>query len=199
MELKNVTLKHRRQLILHHCSVNLPSQSIILAKNHIRTDIVAKALAGFHPIDEGEIHFDEQAAKGKRNKTVFFVIPENYHQLWRNYRLQDISIWLNRPFQQSALWKKYRLPSHASIDSLTMLQRLIYLVSLGQSLNRTVFIFDQPTKHFDFENLEHFYHFLRHDFVDANYMILSNRIENGFTDLSIYQIHNAKLVAFERR
>ncbi|MBW7641967.1 hypothetical protein [Geobacillus thermoleovorans] len=31
MELKNVTLKHRRQLILHHCSVNLPSQSIILA------------------------------------------------------------------------------------------------------------------------------------------------------------------------
>ncbi|WP_236931007.1 hypothetical protein [Geobacillus sp. JS12] len=184
---------------MHHCSVNLPSQSIILAKNHIRTDIVAKALAGFHPIDEGEIHFDEQAAKGKRNKTVFFVIPENYHQLWRNYRLQDISIWLNRPFQQSALWKKYRLPSHASIDSLTMFQRLIYLVSLGQSLNRTVFIFDQPTKHFDFEDLEHFYHFLRHDFVDANYMILSNRIENGFTDLSIYQIHNAKLVAFERR
>ncbi|BAD75424.1 hypothetical protein GK1139 [Geobacillus kaustophilus HTA426] len=199
MELKNVTIKHHRQLILHHCSVNLPSQSIILAKNHIRTDIVAKALAGFHPIDEGEIHFDEQAAKGKRNKTVFFVIPENYHQLWRNYRLQDISIWLNRPFQQSALWKKYRLPSHASIDSLTMFQRLIYLVSLGQSLNRTVFIFDQPTKHFDFEDLEHFYHFLRHDFVDANYMILSNRIENGFTDLSIYQIHNAKLVAFERR
>ncbi|KJE29010.1 hypothetical protein LG52_645 [Geobacillus kaustophilus] len=154
MELKNVTLKHHRQLILHHCSVNLPSQSIILAKNHIRTDIVAKALAGFHPIDEGEIHFNEQAAKGKPNKTVFFVIPENYHQLWRNYRLQDISIWLNRPFQQSALWKKYRLPSHASIDSLTMFQRLIYLVSLGQSLNRTVFIFDQPTKHFDFEDLE---------------------------------------------
>ncbi|ATO36520.1 hypothetical protein GTID1_04365 [Geobacillus thermodenitrificans] len=186
-------------MILHHCSVNLPSQSIILAKNHIRTDIVAKALAGFHPIDEGEIHFDEQEARGKTNKSVFFVIPENYHQLWRNYRLQDISIWLNRPFQQSTLWKKYRLPSHASIDSLTMFQRLIYFVSLGQSLNRTVFIFDQPTKHFDFEDLERFYHFLRHDFADANYMILSNRIENGFTDLSIYQIHNAKLVAFERR
>lgn len=158
MELKHVTLKHHRQLILHDCSVNLPSQSIILAKNHIRTDIVAKAFAGFHPIDGGEIHFDEQATKRKEksNKTIFFVIPENYHQLWKNYRLQDISIWLNRPFQQSALWKKYRLPSHASIDSFTMFQRLIYLVSLGQSLNRTVFIFDQPTKHFDFEDLELF-------------------------------------------
>lgn len=198
MELKNVTIKHNRQLILHHCSVNLPSQSIILAKNHIRTDIVAKAFAGFHPIDGGEIYFDEQATKRKEksNKTVFFVIPENYHQLWRNYRLQDISIWLNRPFQQSALWKKYRLPSHASIDSFTMFQRLIYLVSLGQSLNRTVFIFDQPTKHFDFEDLEQFYYFLKDDFSNAHYLIFTNRIEKIFTMLpkAIYQLDSTKLL-----
>ncbi len=102
---------------------------------------------------------NRQQKKENSNKTVFFVIPENYHQLWRNYRLQDISIWLNRPFSAIGTMEKYCLPSHASIDSLTMFQRLIYLVSLGQSLNRTVFIFDQPTKHFDFEDLEHFYQF----------------------------------------
>ncbi|OQP13224.1 hypothetical protein B1693_16970, partial [Geobacillus zalihae] len=74
--------------------------------------------------------------------------------------------------------------------------RLIYLVSLGQSLNRTVFIFDQPTKHFDFEDLEQFHYFLKDDFSNAHYLIFTNRIEKIFTMLPkpIYQLDSTKLL-----
>ncbi|KYD26502.1 MULTISPECIES: hypothetical protein [Parageobacillus] len=201
LELKNVTIKYNGQVILYNSNCKLPSQSIILAKNHIHTDIIAKTFAGFHPVDGGEIHLEENviSKKEKSSKNVFFVIPENYNKLWMNYRLQEIPKLLNSSFRQSVLCKKYNILPQASIDSLTMFQRLIYFISLGQSLNRTIFIFDQPTKHFDFEDLEQFYRFLKDDFADANYLIFTNRVERIFTMLSkpIYQIDSTKLFALK--
>jgi hypothetical protein len=198
LELKNVTIKYNRQIILYSCNCKLPSQSIIVARNHINTDIMARTFAGFHSVDGGEIHLDENVAKRKEksSKNVFFVIPENYNQLWRNYRLQDIPTLLNCPFRKSVLWKKYHILPQATIESLTMFQRLIYLISLGKSLNRTIFIFDQPTKYFDFEDLEQFYYFLKNDFSDAHYLIFTNRIEKIFTMLPkpIYQLDSTKLL-----
>lgn len=201
LELKDVTIKYNRQIILHSCNFKLPSQSIIVAKNNINTDIIARTLAGFHPVDEGEIHLEENiiSKKEKSSKKVFFVIPENYNKLWMNYRLEEIPKLMKITFQQSLLCQKYNIPPQASIDSLTIFQRLIYFISLGQSLNRTIFIFDQPTKYFDFEDLEQFYNFLNDDFSDANYLIFTNRIERIFTMLSkpIYQIDSTKLLALK--
>ncbi|AXM89899.1 hypothetical protein CI793_12230 [Anoxybacillus ayderensis] len=95
--------------------------------------------------------------------------------------------------------EKYCIPPDAAIDSLTAFQRLIYHISLGQALKRTIFIFDQPTKHFDFEDLNHFYYFLKEDFSDVHYLIFTNRIENVFLMLSnpIYQIDRIKLFALK--
>ncbi|MBS2772129.1 hypothetical protein PNH38_06215 [Anoxybacillus rupiensis] len=198
LELKNVTIKYNRQIILHSCNCKLPSQSIIVAKNNINTDIISRTFAGFHPVDGGEIHLDENviSEKKKLSKKVFFVIPENYNKLWMNYRLQEIPKLMNSSFQQSALCQKYNILPQASIDSLTIFQRLIYIISLGQALNRTIFILNQPTKYFDFEDLEQFYHFLKDDFSDAHYLIFTNRIERIFTMLSkpIYQLDSTKLL-----
>lgn len=203
LELKNVTITYNRQIILHSCYCKLPSQSIIVARNHIHTDIMARTLAGFHPLDEGEIHLDENVVtrKEKSSKNVFFVVPENYNQLWRNYRLREMHKLLNRSFRKSELCEKYCIPPDATMDSLTAFQRLIYLISLGQALKRIIFIFDQPTKYFDFEDLNHFYHFLKEDFSDVYYLIFTNRIENVFLKLSnpIYQIDRShKIICFER-
>jgi len=200
LELKDVTVKHDGQLILHNCNCNIYSQSIIVSKNDINTDIIARAIAGFRPVDEGEIHLTENiiGKKVKSSKTLFFLIPENYHKLWKNYRLNDIPRIIKSKFHQSSLLDKYEIPSHVSIDSLTKFQQLIYFISLGQLLNRSVFIFDQPTKYFDYEDLEQFYNFLNSDFLDANYVIFTNRLEEIFTrqSIPIYHIHSSNL---ERR
>lgn len=201
LKLKDVTVKYERQLILHSCNCKITSQSIIVAKNDINTDIIARILAGSHPVDEGEIHLTENilSKKEKSSKKVFFVITENYDKFWKNYRLQDIPRIMKSTFQESFLCEKYNIFPQSSIDSLTKFQRLIYFISIGQSLNRTIFIFDQPTKYFDYEDLERFYEFLNDDFLDANYVILTNRFDEIFTRLakSIYQIDSTNMLVLK--
>lgn len=201
LKLNNVTIKYNRQLILHNCNCDISPQSIIVSRNTVNTDIIAKSLSGFRPIDEGEIHLEESVlSKNEKSQSkMFFVITENYHKLWKNYRLQEIPRIISKTFQTSLLLKKYKISPQASIDSLTKFQQLIYFVSIGQSLNRTIFIFDQPTKYFDYEDLEQFYEFLRLDFLNANYVILTNRYDEIFTKLSkpIYHINSAKLLVLK--
>lgn len=197
LKLKDVTIKYNRQLILHNCNCNISSQSILVAKNNINTDIIARTLAGFHPVSEGEVHLSENtlSKKGKSRNKVFFVITENYIKLWENYRLHEIPRIMKGSFKESLLCKKYNISTQASMDSLTNFQRLIYFISIGQSLNRIIFIFDQPTKYFDFEDLEQFYAFLNDDFLEVNYIIFTNRYDEICTRLSkpIYQIDSANL------
>ncbi|WP_243292184.1 hypothetical protein [Bacillus sp. FJAT-47783] len=201
LKLKDVTIKHGSQLILNSCNCNINSQSIIVSKNDINTDIIARTITGFRPVDEGEIHLQENmmAKKVTAIKKVFFLIPENYHKLWKNYCLHEIPRVMKIKIQLSPLLNKYNIPSNVSIDSLTKFQRLIYFISLGHLLNRSVFIFDQPTKYFDYDDLEQFYNFLNGDFSDANYVIFTNRIEEIFARLAIpiYQIHSTKMKALK--
>lgn len=201
LKLIDVTIKHERQLILHGCNYNFTSQSIIVANNNINTDILARTLAGFSPVNEGEIRLVDNflSNKEKHSRKVFFVIREDYGKWWRNYRLYEIPKIMKAKYQGSILYEKYNIEPQSSYDSLTKFQQLIYLISLGQLLNRTIFVFDQPTKYFDYNDLENFSKFLNDDFVDTNYIIFTNRIEGIFTELAVpmYQIDTAKLLALK--
>lgn len=192
LELKNVTIKYKHKLLLHNCSCNIPSQSIILAKNHVNTNIVARTLGGFRPVDEGQIYLQETyVVKSKKSKNKhFFMITDNYNIFFKNYRLLDISKILTKKFKSSMLFDKYKITLQSSIDSLTNFQKLIYFISIGQSLKRTIFILDQPTKYFDYKDLDNFYSFLKNDFSNNNYIIFTNRIEDIFKNLfnPIYEI-----------
>ncbi|AXI01090.1 hypothetical protein DV702_16015 [Sporosarcina sp. PTS2304] len=201
LKLMDVTINYNGRLILHNCNCEINPQSIIVAKNDINTEIIARTLSGLKSVNDGEIHLTENNLnkKEKDRSKIFFLITGNYHELWKNYRLKEISQMMKRTFKGSALCEKYNISSQASIDSLTKFQRLIYLISIGQSFNRTIFIFDQPTKYFDYEDLERFYDFLNEDFLDANYIILTNRFEEIFTRLSkqIYEIDSTKSIVLK--
>ena len=199
LELKNVTIKHKHKLLLHNCSCNIPSQSIILARNNVNTNIVARTLAGFRSVDEGEIHLKKTCliksnTTNKSINKIFFMITDNYNNFWKNYRLLDISKILTKKYKKSVLCEKYKISIHNSIDSLTNFQKLIYFVTIGLSLERIIFIFDQPTKYFDYKELDNFYHFLKNDFSENNYIIFTNRMEDTFINLEslIYEIDTNK-------
>lgn len=177
--LKNVTVKQNGQLILHNCNCEISSQSIIVARNDINTDILAKTLTGFHALDEGEIHLKENILSKNENSTknVFFIVTENYDRFWKNYRVADIPRIMKIRGQSSYLCEKYDIPEQASFDKLTKFQRLIYIISIGQALDRVIFVFDQPTKYFDYEELRKFNEFINDDFLNVNYVIITNRYD----------------------
>lgn len=201
LNLIDVTINYKGQVILHNCNREIKSQSIIVAKNGINTEIIAKTFSGFYPLNDGEIHLTENILKKNEENSnkFFFVITENYNVLWKNYRLKEIPRIMKKSFEKSLLFDKYNISPQASIDSLTKFQRLIYFISIGQSFNRTIFIFDQPTKYFDYEELEQFYNFLKDDFLDANYVIFTNRFEEIFIRLSkqFYEIDSTNLVVLK--
>lgn len=196
LELRNVTIKNEGQLILHGCNCQIAPNSIIVAKNDINTEIIALTFAGFHLVNEGEIHITENilSENQKSSKEIFFVITESFDKLWKNYRLKEIYTLMRTSSRRSLLFEKYNINPQVSIDSLTNFQKLIYLVSVGQSLGRTVFIFDHPTKHLDYEELEQFHKFLSENFKDEKYLIFTNRFDEIYTSLSgsLYQIDSAK-------
>lgn len=196
LKLKDVTIKSGGQLILHECNCRIASNSIIVAKNDVDTEIIALTLAGFRPVNEGEIYITENtlSQNQKSNKKIFFVITEEFGELWNNYHLQEIHRLMKRKSQALLLCEKYNIYPHDSIDSLTNFQKLIYFVSIGRFLGRTIFIFDHPTKYLDYKELEEFNKFLNEEFMNEKYLILTNRFDEIFTSSpgEIYQIDSTK-------
>ncbi|SET15303.1 hypothetical protein SAMN05216389_10670 [Oceanobacillus limi] len=196
LRIRGVSIKSNKQLILHNCSCDISSQSIIVAQNDINTKILSLSLAGLQPVVEGEVFIDENslAVEQKKSKDIFFVITENFHKLWKNYRLKDIYKVIKSKKQSTQLCKKYNISLEDTINSLSKFQQLVYLISIGESLNRTIYIFDQPTKHLDYEELELFQKFLKEDFKNMNYIIFTNRFGELSSGQSVYQIESKKLI-----
>lgn len=198
LNLLDITIMNEGLPILHKCNCKLNSQSIIVADNNTNTNVIARTLNGSFPLNEGEIHLDDKllSQEEKRRKKLFFVIEENYSVIWKNYRLYDIPKLIKINQLGSILFDKYHIDPLRSFESLSKFHQLIYLISIGQLLDRKIFIFEQPTKYFDYKDMDQFYKFLTNDFVNSNYIILSNRFEEMFTKLSvpIYKIASNKLV-----
>jgi ABC-type multidrug transport system ATPase subunit len=199
LELKNVTLKHRGVMILQKCNLSINSRSIIVVKNEINSEVIAQALAGVYPISEGEIHLTQNilSDKAKSSRRIFYIITEDYYKFWKNYRLIEIpKIFLKQSFKMSSLYKKYHISPNSTFNSLTKFQKLIYLISIGQSLQRSIFIFDKPTQYFDYEDLDLFYNFLDEDFHNERYLIFTNRFNEIFSELckEIYYLESSKLL-----
>lgn len=200
LKLENVTLYDKKQLILHNCSCNIKSQSIIVLNNNFSTSIVAQCLAGYKALESGEIYFTGEISSNKKNtKNFFFVISEDYHTYFKNYKIQDIyRILTKKKVKLLPLCKKYNIDLHDTLDSISNFQKIIFLISLGKHFKRNIFIFDQPTKYFDYDDLEKFEDFLNSDFNNESYIILTNRFEKIFSNFNkqIYYLNFNQLELF---
>lgn len=193
LEFNNVTIKNKSQVILYCCSIEIDKQSIILTTNDIDSKIIAKSMTGLSPIESGDISLSSYLTSPniKSSQDLFYIITENSNKFWRNYRIKDIASILFKKNQESHFLKKYNIKPESSIKSLSNFQRLVHHIHIGILLGRKIFIFDQPTKFFDYKDLEKFHSFLINDLRDFKYIILSNRFDEMFKKVSntIYEIN----------
>ncbi|WP_078557275.1 hypothetical protein [Bacillus alkalicellulosilyticus] len=203
LKLKDVTIKEKTNIIIENCNIEIPSQSVIVTENSINTDIFSKTLAGLKSVQEGEISLTSNDDLKGNKRNIFYVIPEKYYKYVSNCSLIELIniLKISYTLKNFPLLEKYNISPKDKYYTFTNFGKFLYLIVLGKMLKKSIFLLDQPSKYFDYKDIENFNIFLKEDFDDMNYIIFTNRYENVFSllDKPLYSILNKKLVIIERR
>lgn len=184
MMLEDLTIRNKDKSTIEGVTYDIKSQSILLIKNSIELEKFTKSLIGKTSISGGRIYIKKNFVESNHIKgNPFFLISSDLGDYWSNFRLSEIgTLVMKNPKTTS---KKNRLLTRKYFSELSPIQKLKFFLEVGESINRKIYIFENPVEKLDYKEMEEFKMFILNDLSDKNYLIIDRKLNEIYKNLQV--------------
>ena len=202
LELKNVTKKYGKQLVLDEISLNFDNPEGvygILGRNGVGKTTLMKIIFNMIPNYQGDITVNGEIAKDNDDilKDIVYVGGEinKYNTLFQG-KIKDIFKAYSKMYESfdrdfaEAMLASYDIKLKDKFNKLSTGNRTLVQNTIGLATRAPITILDEPTNGLDSVNRQNFFHFMMEDYAEHPRLFmlsthLIQEVENYLTNVVI--------------
>lgn len=184
MVMEDVTIVDKDMSTINGMTCDIKPQSILLIKSSIDSERFTKSLIGKKPISDGKIYIKKNFVESNQvRENPFFLISSNTRNYWADLKLNEIAALVSR--NSKMLSGKNKFSTRKYFAELSTIQKLKFLLEIGEYLNRKIYIFENPVENLDYQEIEDFKQFVLNELTDKNYIIIDRKLNEVYKSLEI--------------
>lgn len=184
MVMEDVTIVDKDRSTIDGLACDIKPQSILLLKSSIDSEKFTKSLIGKSPISKGRIYIKKNFVEYNQiRENPFFLISSNIRNYWSELKLNEIAALLSK--NSKILSGNNKFSPRKYFAELSSIQKLKFLLEIGEFLNRKIYVFENPVEKLDYREIEHFKQFVLNELIDKNYIIIDRKLNEVYKSLEI--------------